>query len=453
MISPLTRRQLIAFVIVSILGIGVMAVRYIQIPQMLGVGRYTVAVDLPAAGGLYSKAEVTYRGQEVGVVRSLALRSGGVRATLQIDDGIAIPADARVHVRSSSAIGEQYVDFVPGPASRTSRVLRAGDVVPASQADVPISTGVLLQNVNSLLASVPLASYRTTVDELAKAFGGTSDDLQRLLDSGMSFQQALDSATGPTKKLLVDLQGVLGTQEQLRDQVRQIASGLDQATGALAANDTTLDQVIRKGVPAAQQVNALVQGLDQPLTMLLQDLDATAPVLKVYIPGIRQVLILLPAAIEAHYADAPPSLKDPSGLDMATLSFKTGVNDPPVCTTGFPDNSQQRSPKDTSLAPLSPNAYCNVPHDDQRVVRGARNNPCPNDPHRYAATAAGCGLVFQPGRDSTQGTGNSDHVATYAPSTGEVLAPNGTFFLIDDLASGTIPATFDDLMAHLVGAS
>ena len=40
-----------------------------KLPAMLfGVGRYTVTVELPQAGGLYRSGNVTYRGTEVGRV-------------------------------------------------------------------------------------------------------------------------------------------------------------------------------------------------------------------------------------------------------------------------------------------------------------------------------------------------------------------------------------------------
>ena len=51
----------------------VMAFGYIKAPALLlGVGRYTVTVELPAAGGLYASGNVTYRGTEVGRVTACA---------------------------------------------------------------------------------------------------------------------------------------------------------------------------------------------------------------------------------------------------------------------------------------------------------------------------------------------------------------------------------------------
>src|SRR3546814_500315 len=129
-----------------------MAASYVRIPELLGIGRYEVTVSLPATGGLYPKSLVTYRGQDVGTVTRLTLREGGaIDAVLSIDEGVDIPEDARVEVRSASAIGEQYINFVPeGDGART---LRDGDRIEAGAASLPVSTGVLLESVNDLFTS------------------------------------------------------------------------------------------------------------------------------------------------------------------------------------------------------------------------------------------------------------------------------------------------------------
>src|SRR5688572_2547949 len=102
MLSGLVKNQLRLFVIITALALSVLAVYYVRIPAMLGFGRFDVQVQLSNAGGLYPKANVTYRGFEVGQVRSLDLRPGGmVVAHLEIDNSARIPADAIAQVHSA----------------------------------------------------------------------------------------------------------------------------------------------------------------------------------------------------------------------------------------------------------------------------------------------------------------------------------------------------------------
>ena len=66
--------QLALFTVIAIVAGAIMIFRYIDAPAMLfGIGRYTVTVELQRAAGLYPKANVTYRGTEVGEVKSVHL--------------------------------------------------------------------------------------------------------------------------------------------------------------------------------------------------------------------------------------------------------------------------------------------------------------------------------------------------------------------------------------------
>src|SRR5262249_9199176 len=129
------RIQLIIFTIASLIGVTVMLVAYMQVPTLLGIGRLTVKLELPAAGGLYRFSNVTYRGVQIGTVTSVALTKAGAEATMSLDKSPEIPADLRAEVRSVSAVGEQYVDLRP----RTDHgpTLRDGSVIPICR--IPVS--------------------------------------------------------------------------------------------------------------------------------------------------------------------------------------------------------------------------------------------------------------------------------------------------------------------------
>ena len=62
MLTRFIRIQLAIFTIVGTFAVAVMVFSYIQAPTLLGIGRITVTVELPAAGGLYRFSNVTYRG-------------------------------------------------------------------------------------------------------------------------------------------------------------------------------------------------------------------------------------------------------------------------------------------------------------------------------------------------------------------------------------------------------
>ena len=77
------RIQLAIFSVIALVAMSLMAFHFMKLPaKAFGVGRYTVKLELPETGGLYSTGNVTYRGTEVGRVQSVQLTDTGVEALL-----------------------------------------------------------------------------------------------------------------------------------------------------------------------------------------------------------------------------------------------------------------------------------------------------------------------------------------------------------------------------------
>src|ERR1700742_5367576 len=111
----LTRRikiQLAIFGTLTLVAVGVLVVHYLHMPTLMGVGQYTLKADMPASGGLYATANVTYRGITIGKVTAVEPTKKGAEATMSIDSQFKIPLDASANVHSVSAVGEQYLDLV-----------------------------------------------------------------------------------------------------------------------------------------------------------------------------------------------------------------------------------------------------------------------------------------------------------------------------------------------------
>src|SRR3982074_3121434 len=132
--------QLAVLSVVTIISCGAMAFNYMKLPEALfGIGEYNVTIDLPQSGGLYENSVVTYRGTDVGQVKSVNVTGTGVRAVLAIRSGVNVPAGVPVSVHSRSAIGEQFIELTPKPGADLGkdpgkdqshpRMLRAGDVI------------------------------------------------------------------------------------------------------------------------------------------------------------------------------------------------------------------------------------------------------------------------------------------------------------------------------------
>ena len=139
--------QLLIFSVLATTALAVMVFGYMRLPAMVGIGQYRITVELPETGGLYPRGNVTYRGTQVGTVKSVNLIDSGVAAELSLDSGIKIPADVEAEVHSQSAVGELYVDAVSRAAARDP-VLKDGDVIPQDRTRVPTDVNAVLGATN-----------------------------------------------------------------------------------------------------------------------------------------------------------------------------------------------------------------------------------------------------------------------------------------------------------------
>src|ERR1700742_523962 len=182
MLTRFVRIQLMVFVVASVVGMAAMFFQYMQVPTLLGVGRYTVKLELPDTGGVYRFSNVTYRGVQIGKVTAVGPTEHGAEATMSIDTSAKIPADVHAAVRSISAVGEQYIDLVP--RSESGPYLRDGSVINARDISIPPAVGPMLDKLSALTNSIPKDKLSQLLDESFTSFNGSGYDLQTLLDSG-----------------------------------------------------------------------------------------------------------------------------------------------------------------------------------------------------------------------------------------------------------------------------
>ncbi|WP_370331069.1 MCE family protein [Mycolicibacterium hippocampi] len=451
--------QLALFTVIAVVAISVMGLHFMKLPaKLFGVGRYTVVVQLPQTGGLYSGGNVTYRGTEVGRVDNVRLTPDGVEAVLSLKSGIDIPSDLRAEVHSQSAIGEQYVALLPRTAD--ARPLRQGDVIPLADTSVPPDVNTLLADANAGLQAVPRENLKTVVDESYTAVGGLGPELSRIVDSSTDLAIGARENLDPMIALIEQSQPVLDSQTRTSEAIEAWASQVATVTTQLQTHDETVARVISDGGATADSVHQLLDRVRPTLPVVLANLVSVGEVAVTYHANIEQLLVLFPAVVSAEQAGLVANHATKQDYKGQYLSFNLNINLPPPCTTGFLPAQQQRSAVFEDAPERPPgDLYCRVPQDSPLNVRGAHNIPCATKPGKRAPTAAMCesdefyvplndGFNWkgdpnattsgQPVPQLPPGTGPEPALATaeYDPATGRYVGPDGRSYTQADLAPG-----------------
>jgi phospholipid/cholesterol/gamma-HCH transport system substrate-binding protein len=384
MLTRFVRTQLILFTIASLVGVAVMLFAYMQVPTLLGLGRITVKLQLPATGGLYQFSNVTYRGLQIGKVTSVDLTGTGAEATLSLARSPKVPADLRAEVRSMSAVGEQYVDLLPD--TDQPPYLENGSVIPVDRTTIPQQVGPMLDQLSALVDTIPGDKLSQLLNETFKAFNGTGYDFGSLLDSASTIAKDASEISGQTRALVDDSQFFLEAQEQTTNDTRTWAEAIAGITGQIADDDAEVRTVLRTGPGFASETSQLLDQLKPTLPVLLANLTTIGKIGVAYNPSIEQLLVLLPPYVSQIQTYAPTN--NPTGLPNG--EFSLGLGDPASCTVGFLPPSAWRSPADTTIVDTPDNLYCKLPQDSPVAVRGARNYPCMEHPGKRAPSVELC---------------------------------------------------------------
>ncbi|MGO4443840.1 MCE family protein [Mycobacterium sp. 2YAF39] len=385
MLTRFVRNQLIIFTVASIIGVAVMLFAYMQVPTMLNIGRLTVTLELPAAGGLYRFSNVTYRGVQIGKVKSVSLTENGAEAVMSLDTSPKIPADLEANVLSVSAIGEQYVDL--RPRTDSGPYLEDGSRISVSNTTIPQQVGPMLDQVSSLVKSIPGDRISDLLDETFKAFNGAGPDFGSLIDSGNKLSEQLNSVSDESLGLINDSGPLLDSQAETADAIRTWARSLEGISGQLVQNDPQIRTLLERGPGFAQEVSGLLNQIKPTLPVLLANLTTIGQILVTYNPSLEQLLVTFPNTLSAQQAFGLGK-NNPTGL--AISDFALTISDPIPCTVGFLPPSQWRSPADTTVIDTPDDLYCKLPQDSPIGVRGARNYPCMGHPGKRAPTVELC---------------------------------------------------------------
>lgn len=326
-----------ALVVVALLGVYFIA--FDVLGWRLGAQPFTVTVDLPRGGGLYSDGFVTYRGVDVGRITQMSLSPGGAVAILAIDPGTVIPARSIAHVHELSVAGEQYLDLVPTSASGPD--LHAGSVIPEKQTVVPVSVFQLLSDAGQLIGSIKSSEVQTITDALGTGFNGTGQALRNITVAGRHLIAALQAAQSETVTLINSGGSVLSTAQASSASIISFSQSLATVTGQLSTSNADLTAVLANGVPTEQAIQQFVQSDGAALIELIKQLDSLSDVAVAQQPAVVALLQQLPAFVN-NIADTASGGSVAVNIYYDTKNtvcpYVSGAQTPePTATTGAPD--------------------------------------------------------------------------------------------------------------------
>jgi len=359
--TRLTRARLWVFLIVGGLAVVNAGARYAGLTDLVLPTSYHVQVHLRNSGGLFERAEVTWRGFTVGRVQAMEFEPDGVVATLAIGKKWQIPADLDAEVHNRSAVGEQYLDLVTH--SDAGPLLREGSVIEMRDTSIPVSDQQFILAAHRLLTSVDPTALATVIEEAGTAFEGAGPEIARILDNAQTILAVARASLPATVRVMRSARVVLATQDAQAPLIAAYLADLRRVTGVLARHDADLRRVLADGTRAAEQVRQLAVQLSPSLDQLLGRWVTLTGLTSSRLAGLEETLVAVPWALA--------SAQTPGRDGRAHFTFVGGAGGPQPCQLGYLPPSQWKSALDPVPSRLPDDIGCDEPPSS--VPRGANS--------------------------------------------------------------------------------
>ncbi|HEX2277027.1 MAG TPA: outer membrane lipid asymmetry maintenance protein MlaD [Candidatus Tectomicrobia bacterium] len=128
------------FLLLGLLALGYLAVKLGRM-ELVGSGGYTLHATFSDVGGLRTGSPVEIAGVEVGWIESITLKDYQAQVTLRVKEGVKLPEDSIISIRTKGLIGEQIVKISPGGSDK---IIPAGGVI--SETEPPVDIMELIAN-------------------------------------------------------------------------------------------------------------------------------------------------------------------------------------------------------------------------------------------------------------------------------------------------------------------
>jgi phospholipid/cholesterol/gamma-HCH transport system substrate-binding protein len=232
-----------------------------------GGSRYTVTATFDDVGDLVKGHSVQVADVRVGRVESIKLLDDfQAEVKISIREGVKIPARSTAFLRTTSLLGEKFLELRPdeGVGPQQGPFLSDGSIIERS-AQAPEIEFVADEAIR-ILAAVAADDIGSLIDTGAAAFEGRSGDLRQLITDLSAVSRTLAERSGDITTIIDRLDSAIGSFARGRDELTALLTNLSDTTRILAENRD-------RAVNALRQLTRLAAVQNEVLTRYHDNLD------------------------------------------------------------------------------------------------------------------------------------------------------------------------------------
>jgi phospholipid/cholesterol/gamma-HCH transport system substrate-binding protein len=209
---------------------------------------FEVTATFDDVGDLQARHSVQMADVRIGEIRSVRLTDdfrAEVRMTIR--SGRRVPEHSIAVLRTTSLLGEKFIELRPKGDPAAGPFLQDGDVI-AESIEAP-ELEFVAQEAITVLGAVVANDVASLIETGAEAFGGRGDELRALIEDVAAISASLASRTTEIQRIISGLDATTAQLASDGDDLATLLDNLATATQVLADNRqravTALDQLSR----------------------------------------------------------------------------------------------------------------------------------------------------------------------------------------------------------------
>ena len=319
----------------------------------LGIGGGCSGTPLIAefeqVGDLVENSNVQSRDVEIGNIEKIELAGWNARVHMCLDEGEHIPADARAVVRTTSLLGEKFVDLTS--TTQHPPYLEAGDIIPLSRTGKATELEDVFARLAAILGTGNLEDINTFTKSQRTILEGNAGNLRQLLTDLRDFTDTLSSRRGDISTAIEGLNDVSTTVLADRDTLERFLASFGDAAGILADQKDGLRELL---LALDDFSDVSLRLLDATEEGINKQFDRLRPVLQTAVENSDNVVKTLqtlatysewfPESMPGDYLQLDVCLAVPEQYHQGVTCPQNAKNDNPGILPEVGDPSADESP-------------------------------------------------------------------------------------------------------------
>lgn len=290
----------------------------------LGGDPYRVQVEFDDVLDLVPQSQVKVDDVTVGSVESIELGdSWNAVVTVVVNNKVTLPANAEAGIRSTSLLGEKFVDLRQPTGEPARGTLADGSTVPVERTGSGTEIEAVFGALSMLLNGGGVAQLQTIARELNAALEGNEPEIKALLSDLDTLVSGLEDSKGEITRALDGLNRLSGTLDTQRGRIATTLEDLGPGLEVLADQRTDL-------VTMLESLDRLSGVATDVIDRSQQDTIANLRALQPTLGKLAEAGEDLPNALEllATYPFTNGAVEGVGGSDFTNLYVTIDVNVP-----------------------------------------------------------------------------------------------------------------------------